>query len=214
MTAVADRFSYILIEPVAELGGERGIRSAFGALRAAGYAGVELNLDEPWGVTETEIRTWAVDSGLVIPSLLTGPAYLRGLCLTSADPTVRELTVSQLVRYVDVAAQLQAVLVVGLLQGQRIDEPDETAAQDRIADGLAQVADAASRSQVVVAVEPVNHLQVGFNHTVAEVQRLIARIGSPAVRLMGRHAAPPHRRAIAGGGHRGLSRRPVARSSV
>jgi D-psicose/D-tagatose/L-ribulose 3-epimerase len=30
----------------------------------------------------------------------------------------------------------------------------------------------------------VNHLQVGFNNTVAEVQSLIAAIGSPAVRPM------------------------------
>ena len=128
-----------------------------------------------------DVERWAADNGLVVASLLTGPAYLRGLCLTSPDAAVRRRTGDQLVRYVDVAAQLRAVLVVGLLQGQRSDEPDDAVAQGRIADGLARVAEVANGLQVVVAVEPVNHLQVGFNHTVAEVQRLVARIGSPAL---------------------------------
>ena len=35
-----------------------------------------------------------------------------------------------------------------------------------------------------VIIEPVNHLQVGFNHTAAEVSELIDRIGSAAIRLM------------------------------
>ena len=184
VTPVADRFSYILLDPVAELGGERGIREAFDHLRETGYAGVELNLDEPWGAEVADVHRWATDVGVVVPSLLTGPAYLRGLCLSSPDVAVRERTVEQLIRYLDVAARLGSVLVVGLLQGQRGDESDADAAQDRIADGLSRLAEAASRAQVVVAIEPVNHLQVGFNHTVAEVQHLIARIGSAAVRPM------------------------------
>lgn len=35
-----------------------------------------------------------------------------------------------------------------------------------------------------IVIEPVNHLQVGFNHTAAEVADLIAGIDSPAVTLM------------------------------
>jgi D-psicose/D-tagatose/L-ribulose 3-epimerase len=89
-----------------------------------------------------------------------------------------------LIRYLDVAQRLGAFIVVGLLQGQRRDEPHEQLANQRIAEGLRQVAEAAERKGVDVVIEPVNHLQVGFNHSVAEVLRLIENIGSPAVRPM------------------------------
>ena len=35
-----------------------------------------------------------------------------------------------------------------------------------------------------MVLEPINHLQVGFNHTVAEMQQLIETIGSSAIRPM------------------------------
>jgi D-psicose/D-tagatose/L-ribulose 3-epimerase len=37
---------------------------------------------------------------------------------------------------------------------------------------------------VTVVFEPVNHLQVGFNHTVAEVMNMVQRVNSPALRPM------------------------------
>jgi D-psicose/D-tagatose/L-ribulose 3-epimerase len=37
---------------------------------------------------------------------------------------------------------------------------------------------------VGLVMEPVNHLQVGFNTTVAEVRAMVARVGSPRLRPM------------------------------
>ena len=71
-----------------------------------------------------------------------------------------------------------------LLQGFRSDEPDEDVANARIADGLRAVARAATAKGVDMVVEPVNHLQVGFHNSVAEVRALCARVGSPALRPM------------------------------
>ena len=42
----------------------------------------------------------------------------------------------------------------------------------------------AERDGGQLVVEPVNHLQVGFNHTVGEVRALIRTIDSPAIRPM------------------------------
>src|SRR5262249_941008 len=106
------------------------------------------------------------------------------LCLSSPDVTVRRQTVERLIRYVEVASRFQAVLVVGLLQGLRRDEPNSKLANERITDGLKRVSEAAEARGVDLVLEPVNHLQVGFNNTVAEVQSLIAAIGSPALRPM------------------------------
>jgi D-psicose/D-tagatose/L-ribulose 3-epimerase len=81
-------------------------------------------------------------------------------------------------------AKLGAVLVVGLMQGLRSDEPDDAEANRRIAACLRPVADAAATQGTVVVLEPVNHLQVGFNHTAAEAVAMIERVGSPGLSYM------------------------------
>ena len=70
------------------------------------------------------------------------------------------------------------------MQGLRSDEPDPEIANERITEALARVARAAEERRVPLIIEPVNHLQVGFNHTAAEVAALVERIGSPAANLM------------------------------
>ncbi len=79
-----------------------------------------------------------------------------------------------------IAQRFDTILVVGLLQGFRSDEPDPAVANERIAACLAEVAAAA----VDIVVEPINHLQVGFNNSVGEVRDLIAATGSSRLHPM------------------------------
>src|SRR5262249_10158602 len=71
-----------------------------------------------------------------------------------------------------------------LMQGLRSDEPDEAQANARIAACLRPVAEAAAERGTTVVLEPVNHLQVGFNHTAAEAAALVERVGSPGLSYM------------------------------
>ncbi len=175
------RYSYIVINPLASFASNGEIQSTLAILKACGYEGVEFNLTQPQGVGLDRLEGWVADAGLVIASFLTGEAYREGLCLSSPDGEIRRRTVRRLIGYLSVARRFNAVLVVGLLQGLRSDEPDESLAQDRIVDGLREVAAAAEEMAVEVEVEPVNHLQVGFNNSVSEVRRLIETVGSPAL---------------------------------
>ena len=56
----------------------------------------------------------------------------EGLCLSSPDEKIRDAAVARLGDYIRQAAHLGAVLVVGLMQGLRSDEPDENIAHRRI----------------------------------------------------------------------------------
>ena len=174
------RFSYIIVDFSAV---EQDPAAAFAFLKRCGYAGVELNLTQPVLDRIEELERAAVDHDLVVPALLSGAAYQDGLCLSSPDPEVRR-TVQRLEIYLEVAARFKALLVVGLLQGLRSDEPDAEAANRRIVAGLREVGSAALKLGVELVIEPVNHLQVGFNHSLAEVQQLIAAIGAPAFKPM------------------------------
>lgn len=171
-------YSYMVID-FADLGGD--FAAGLGFIRDCGYAGVELNLT-PAVLGQLDAIERSVEAcGLVVPSLLTGAAYAEGLCLSATDPRRRAGAVARLREYLPIAQRFNALLVVGLLQGLRSDEADAAVANERIAAGLREVGLAAQDAGVRVVVEPINHLQVGFNNSVGEVCALIERVGVPAV---------------------------------
>jgi len=178
------KFSYIIIDRLSSFGSTGDIQRTFAFLNECGYEGVEVNLTDPPGVDYADLRKWIDDLGLVIPSFLIGEAYRDGLCLSAPDESIRRQAVQRLIGYLDVAADFNAILVVGLMQGLRSDEPDPNIANQRIIDCLRNVAEVAQQKNVEFVIEPVNHLQVGFNNSVAEVRELIKKIGSPAIRPM------------------------------
>jgi sugar phosphate isomerase/epimerase len=117
--------------------------------------------------------------------MLTGWSYSgEGLCLSSPDPAIRDRAASRLIEYAGQASSLGCLLVVGLMQGLRSDEPDGSKASDRIAETLRRACTVAEQQGVSLVIEPVNHLQVGFNNTVAEASALADRVGSPALGVM------------------------------
>ena len=178
------RYSFMIIDPLSALGADDDIRRFFDLLKSCGYEGVELNLHNPLGVDVDRLQEWVAAAGLVVPSFLTGTAYHEGLCLSSPAPEAHQGAVDRLIQNLDLGERFNALLVVGLLQGFRSDEPDEDIANARIADGLRAVARIAEAKGVDLVIEPVNHLQVGFNNSVGEVRRLVEAVGSPAVRPM------------------------------
>ena len=178
------RYSFILMDRLATIDAPDGLRRVFRMLRDAGYAGVELNLTEPLGIDPDLLERLLAETGLVVPSFLTGEAYHDGLCLSAVDPARRQGATERLISYLPTAKRFGSILVVGLLQGTRRDEPDERVAHARIVESLRPVARAAEVAGVELVIEPVNHLQVGFHNSVAEVMGLIDEIGSPAIRPM------------------------------
>jgi sugar phosphate isomerase/epimerase len=178
------RYSYILMDRLPAFSSTSDLRRLLDVIRGAGYEGVELNMAEPLQLDVETINECVQQSGLRVVSFLSGEAYYDGLCLSSPDAAIRKRTVERLKRYVETAAFFQSIFVVGLLQGLRSDEPDPETANARIVECLKEVSAAAVQKGVEFVIEPVNHLQVGFNNSVAEVRELIKRVNSPALRPM------------------------------
>jgi sugar phosphate isomerase/epimerase len=176
------KFSFILVEPVSDLA---ALTARMERVAELGYQGIELVATHPLGYSSEELAAAAERMRLPVVSLLSGWSYSHeGLCLSSPDEGVRDRAVARLIEYVELAARLGSLVVVGLMQGFRHDEPDLATANRRITAALARVAHVAEKLGVPLILEPVNHLQVGFNHTAAEVAELVDRIGSPAVNMM------------------------------
>ena len=176
------RFSYLFYEPI-ETVTELDERMRY--LAGLKYQGIELSAFHPCGYSPQDALALARTHGLAIVSLLSGWSYSHeGLCLSSPDSSVRDRAVARLGDYVEAATVMNAVVVVGLMQGRQHDEPDSFIANDRIAECLARVAAIAAPLGVSIVLEPVNHLQVGFNNTAAEAAAMAARVASPAMSYM------------------------------
>ncbi len=176
------KLSYLVYEPVQDLA---ELARRMECVAGWGYQGIELTATHPLGYAVEEVAALARRFGLPVVSLLSGWSYSNeGLCLSSPDSAVRAAAVRRLEEYVGHAARLGAVVVVGLMQGLRSDEPDPVRANERIAECLGRAARVAEESGATLVIEPVNHLQVGFNHTAAEVAALVERVGSPALSYM------------------------------
>ena len=176
------KLSFLLYEPVSDLG---ELDRRMERIAALGYQGIELTASHPLPYTIEEVLTLSRKHNLSVVSLLSGWSYgNENLCLSSPRTDVRQKATERLIEYAGHAGRLGAVLVVGLMQGLRSDEADEDLANPRIAECLRVVAGAAVERGATIVLEPVNHLQVGFNHTAAEAAAMVERVGSPGLSYM------------------------------
>ncbi|HVC97854.1 MAG TPA: sugar phosphate isomerase/epimerase family protein [Pirellulales bacterium] len=176
------KISYLNCEPVARL---TELAARMDLLASLGYQGIELTARHPADYPAEDVLALCEKLRLPVVSVLSGWSYSNeGLCLCSSKAEVRARAVERLIEYVDFASRLKAVLVVGLMQGLRSDEPNEAVAAERITHCLRQVAEAAAQRNATVVIEPVNHLQVGFHHTADEVAEIVRQIGSPGLSYM------------------------------
>src|SRR3989442_11249082 len=139
------RYSFIVMQRLSAFPSPEAFRGALATLSDCGYEGVELNVTEPLGLDLDLLDRWIREFHLRIPSFLTGEAYFDGLCLSSPDADVRRRTVARLVGYLDVAERFGSILVVGLLQGLRRDEPKPGIANWCYLESLWRLAERAGR---------------------------------------------------------------------
>jgi sugar phosphate isomerase/epimerase len=178
------KFSYVLPDPAsyrdwAEFDGD------LDCLRQAGYDAVELQIADPAEFAEDRVHRSLDRVGYKLCAFQTGTTYgTRGNCLCSPDANVRQRTVKLLKSFVDLAARWQSVIVFGSLQGRLRDEPNEAVGSQRIREAIAEVGQYASERGAVLAFEPVNHEEIGFHNTIAEVTSLVRDLNLPGVRMM------------------------------
>jgi 5-keto-L-gluconate epimerase len=154
-------------------------------MKQAGYDAVELQIADPSLLDEDRVRRSLERVGYAMCAFQTGATYAsRGNCLSTADAAVRRRTIALLKSFVELAARWDVVIVFGSLQGRLSDEADRAAGAARIVEAVAEVGQYASQNRVTLAFEPVNHGEVGFHNTIAEVAEIVRRLNLPGVRMM------------------------------
>ena len=178
------RFSYMVIDTPTMFADEASTRSCFELVKSCGYEGLELNITPALLEKQELLGSLVEEFELPIPSFLTGTVYSPGMCLSSPDDDSRQKAIEWLIKYLDLGERFDAILVVGLLQGLTRDEPDTEKGLSRIITSMKEVAAQAEQRGVQMVMEPINHLQVGFNNSVGEVRQLVQDVGSPALKPM------------------------------
>ncbi len=177
--------SYILESPQ-RYGCWEDFRVDVEAVARCGYAGIELQMVTPDDLDGGDFVQLLADCGLRLAGIQTGSAYLEtGVCLGSPDSSVRRAATDLLKRYIDCVAPFESVIVFGLLQGSRKDEPDRDRAMERILTHLGELAQYAEAAGVLVVMEPVNRYECNvFHNTVADVLSSVESVASAALRGM------------------------------
>ena len=179
------KLSYIVVSDPESFGSFEAFAAVLRRLKELGYEGVEVGLTGPAGHELDALHELTQSIDLPVVSFLTGTNYFRdGLCLSSPDGERRTRAVERLCSHAAIAARFDAILVVGQMQGFSSDEPDRSLALERIETSLETVVRAAEQNGVTVVLEPVNHLQCGFNNTLDEVMAVTRSIGSAHLKPM------------------------------
>jgi len=151
-----------------------------GAVRAAaamGFDGVELAVRDPAGVDAQALARLLAETGLAVPALGTGQAYLTdGLSLSHPDEGVRARAIERVEAHVRFASPLGAAVIIGLIRGRVVG--DRQATEARLAAAFEPLVRAAEREGVALIIEPINRYETDLLTTIAETVAFIDRIGA------------------------------------
>jgi sugar phosphate isomerase/epimerase len=162
------------------------LMTGIAAAAELGYDAVELHLRDPDAEDMDAIFSAVAVSGLGVSSLGTGQACtLDGLTFTSPDESIRERCCERITHHIEWAADVNAVVILGSVQGRFESEP---AVRDRQWEGACRVlrtlADFAAARRVTLALEPLNRYETNVANTAERMLELIAEVGRPNVKIL------------------------------
>jgi sugar phosphate isomerase/epimerase len=150
-----------------------------------GYDAVELAVRDPQLVDADELASVVSEHRLSVSAIGTGQAWgEEGLSFTSDDPAVRAAAIDRIKSHVPLAAQLDALIIIGLIRG--ISPAGQTHQQSLayLVEALQEVATTAAEAGVRLALEPLNRYETDLIHTVADGVDLMEQVGADSFGLL------------------------------
>jgi sugar phosphate isomerase/epimerase len=151
------------------------------AARAAaemGFDGVELAVRDPAGVDAAALARLLDETGLAVPAVGTGQAFLTdGLSLSHPDEGVRRRAIERVDAHIRFASPLGAAVIIGLVRGRVAGGRQATEA--RLISSFDPLVRAAEREGITLIIEPINRYETDFLTTIPETVAFINRIESP-----------------------------------
>ncbi len=144
-----------------------------------GYDGVELAIRDPKLVDVDALKAVIAQHNLVVPAIGTGQAWgEEGLSFTSDKPDIRRAAIERIKSHIPLAAQLDAVVILGLIRGISPAGQSHQQSMAYLVEALQECAAAAAPYGVRYALETLNRYETDLIHTVADGLDLIERVGA------------------------------------
>jgi sugar phosphate isomerase/epimerase len=152
---------------------------------ALGYRWVELHVQDPKTIDRGSLFRALEATGLKVSSLGTGQAYsAERIFLSAPDGSVRRVAVERIKAQLDLAADLNALVIIGMIRGPLPADPAQApTAEARILEALRQCAEYAESLGGCLVLEAINRYESNFLNTAAQTVEFIQRAGSSALGL-------------------------------
>ena len=148
-----------------------------------GYDGVELAVRNPQQLDKDILNTFLKQNGLPVPAIGTGQAFgEEGLSFTDPDEKVRRQAIERIKEQVQLAAELNAIVIIGLIRGQTIPAERRQDAEEQFIFALRECA--AVNPAVRLAIEPINRYETELLNTVSDSLRFLDRVGMENIGLL------------------------------
>ncbi len=153
-------------------------------IAAQGYDGVEIAVRDPKLLNTSEVIEITSEHGMVIPAIGTGQAFgEEGLSFIHPKAEIREQAIERIKSQMDLAIEVNAVVIIGLIRGIRSQvEVGEADAEARCREALQVCAD--YRPDLRLAIEPINRYESDQLCTVDDTLRFLDDLGRDNVGLL------------------------------
>lgn len=161
------------------------VRESLAAVAAAGYNGAELAVRNASEVNGSELRQTAESLGLEIPAVGTGQMWgEERLSLTSSEERIRVTAIERIKEHIDLAAELDALVIIGLVRGVFPAPELKEASWDWLREGLRELGGAAEEKGVRIAIEAINRYETAYVNSAAEGLKLLEEVGYDSLGLL------------------------------
>jgi len=147
------------------------------------FDGVELAIRNPEELDMPFLRSALEVHRLPVPAIGTGQAYVEErLSFTDPKKEIRERAIQRIKSHALVAAQLNALVIIGLIRGKRDPSLERAIAEAYLEEAVRECA--SSCPDVRFAIEPINRYETDLLNDVQSALRFLERVGKSNVGLL------------------------------
>jgi len=139
------------------------VENAFRKAAGFGYDGVEIHLRDTADVSAAGVRKLMKETGLAVTTLGTGiAAFEYGINFAHPDAAVRRRAVDHVKKFVDLAAELESAVTIGLMTGKAGRDAARETRISAAGECLAECRAAAEKAGVTLLLEALNRYESDY----------------------------------------------------
>lgn len=149
-----------------------------------GYEGIELHITDSDQLDKAAIQNALRDNHISLTSIGTGPSYSQHhIFMTHALKEVREEAVRRMKGHIRFGAETGAVVIIGLIKGQRKDCLEPKRYETYFETGMETCIREAERLGVTMVFEVIDRFESDWLNTIDEGLALLERFSSNQLKL-------------------------------